>query len=92
MEQAFQGRSTDRNHVAIPMAVLASLVEPRGGAPVDLVLQKDGVGRLYYRVGMTYAPSDCPPPTEQGFSVTRVYEGADDAKDVLALIPTAPTA
>ncbi|MBK6693678.1 MAG: hypothetical protein IPG50_15940 [Myxococcales bacterium] len=83
MEQAFQGRSTDRNHVAIPMAVLASLVEPRGGAPVDLVLQKDGVGRLYYRVGMTYAPSDLrPPPTEQGFSVTRVYEGADDAKDV----------
>ena len=78
LEQTFQGRSTDRKKVTIPLSYLAELAQPQ-----DLVLQKDGTGRLYYRVGMQYAPADLrPPPMEQGFSVTRVYEPVDDPKDV----------
>jgi alpha-2-macroglobulin len=80
LEQTFQGRSTDRQHVAVPLSVLASLVTPRG---TDLVLQKDGAGRMYYRVGMSYAPSDLrPPPAEHGFSLTRLYEAVDAPSDV----------
>jgi hypothetical protein len=49
----------------------------------DLVLSKDGPGRLYYRVGMTYVPRDLrPAPVDQGFAVSRVYEPVDDPGDV----------
>lgn len=76
-EQAFKGRSGDRRQIDIPMKALAEV----GGG--DVVLEKTGTGRLYYRVGMTYAPSDLrPPPTEQGFTVSRRYEGVDDPADV----------
>ena len=44
-----------------------------GEAPVTI--QKEGAGRLYFRIGMQYAPADLrPPPTEQGFAVTRVFD------------------
>jgi uncharacterized protein YfaS (alpha-2-macroglobulin family) len=47
------------------------------------VLAKEGPGRLYYRVGMRYAPKDLRlPPTSQGFTVERAYEGVDDPADV----------
>lgn len=76
-EQKFVGRQTDRQHVDIPMAELFKL-----GAG-DLTIAKEGKGRLYYRVGMRYAPTDLTlPPSDHGFVVDRVYEGADDAKDV----------
>jgi uncharacterized protein YfaS (alpha-2-macroglobulin family) len=76
-EHAFKGRSTDRADVFVPMRYLAEI----GSA--NLTLQKDGPGRLYYRVGMDYAPADLrPPPIERGFVVSRVYEGADNAGDV----------
>jgi hypothetical protein len=46
-----------------------------GLGPRDLVLHKDGPGRLYYRIGLVYAPKDLVlKPEAQGFSVTRVYE------------------
>lgn len=76
-EQRFVGRQTDRQHVDIPMEDVFKL-----GAG-DLVIGKEGKGRLYYRVGMRYAPSDLIlPPSDHGFVVDRVYEGADDPKDV----------
>ncbi|MFI5006022.1 MAG: Ig-like domain-containing protein [Solirubrobacterales bacterium] len=75
-EQAFRGRSTDRRRVEVPMAAV----------PVDttdLILAKDGRGRLYYRIGMRYAPSSLRlDPADHGFTVERVYEGADDKADV----------
>ena len=53
------------------------------GKPQDLLLAKDGPGRLYYRVGMQYAPRDLRlPPADHGFVVSRVYEGADRPDDV----------
>jgi hypothetical protein len=76
-EHAFKGRGTDRHQIDVPMRALAEI----GGG--NVVVQKDGQGRLYYRVGMTYAPSDLrPPPAEHGFSVSRVYEHVDDPGDV----------
>lgn len=76
-EQRFVGRQTDRQHIDIPMPEVFKV-----GAG-DLVIAKEGKGRLYYRVGMRYAPSDLVlPPADHGFVVDRVYEGADDPKDV----------
>jgi len=44
---------------------------------------KDGPGRLYYRIGMDYAPTDLRmPPRDNGFTVEREYEAVDDKADV----------
>jgi alpha-2-macroglobulin len=49
----------------------------------DLTLSKDGTGRLYYRLGLRYAPESLSlEPLDRGFVVTRVYEGVDDPNDV----------
>ena len=78
-EHAFKGRTTERDRADIPMSFLAQA----GDKPQSFVVGKEGEGRMYYRVGMQYAPSDLrPPPIDRGFVVTRSYEGADDAKDV----------
>ena len=49
----------------------------------DLILSKDGPGRLYYRLGLRYAPTDLRlDPLDMGFIVQRMYEGVDDPNDV----------
>ncbi|HLM56938.1 MAG TPA: alpha-2-macroglobulin family protein, partial [Pyrinomonadaceae bacterium] len=53
-EQQFRGRSTDRKQFEVPMR---RLTEAPGGAQQNLTIQKEGAGRLYYRIGMQYAPS-----------------------------------
>ena len=74
---AFKGRSTDYFQINIPMKDVASHDKQA------LTIQKDGAGRLYYRVGMTYAPSSLKlDAADYGFVVERKYEGADDPKDV----------
>ncbi|HEX6737833.1 MAG TPA: DUF6049 family protein, partial [Vicinamibacteria bacterium] len=77
-EHAFRGRTTERHHVAIPMRALA-----QGGGKADLVLGKQGPGRLYYRLGMRYAPQSLTlAPSDHGFTVERRYQAVDDPKDV----------
>jgi hypothetical protein len=77
-EQQFRGRSTDRQEVQVPMRYLAN----QTGAQ-NFVLSKEGPGRLYYRIGMNYAPSDLNlKAADYGFTVERSYEGVDDPKDV----------
>ena len=77
-EHTFKGRTTERRHVEVPMKDVVA-----GGATKDLVIAKDGAGRLYYRVGMRYAPRDLRlPPSSNGFTVERVYEPVDKATDV----------
>jgi uncharacterized protein YfaS (alpha-2-macroglobulin family) len=74
-EHTHQGRSIDRQHTLVPMTEL-------GGNP-DIVLGKDGAGRLYYRLGLRYAPSDLTlQPRDEGFVVDRTYEAVDDPGDV----------
>lgn len=78
LDHPFRGRSVDRQHTEVPLGWLA-----KTGRKTSLTLQKDGKGRLYYRVGMQYAPADLrPPPAEHGFSVNRRYEGVDSPGDV----------
>ncbi len=77
-EQQFKGRSTDRQQINVPMRYLAE----QTGAQ-NLIITKDGAGRLYYRVGLNYAPSDLNlKPVDYGFTVERSYEAVDDPKDV----------
>jgi uncharacterized protein YfaS (alpha-2-macroglobulin family) len=79
-EQAFKGRTTDRQQLNLPMS---ALVERTSSAPADLTIAKQGAGRLYFRVGTRYAPSNLRlEAADYGFRVERVYEAVDDAKDV----------
>jgi uncharacterized protein YfaS (alpha-2-macroglobulin family) len=78
-DHAFRGRTTERAEVSIPMAWLAA--NPKSAQ--ELVLAKEGAGRLYYRLGMAYAPRDLAmPPRDNGFTVQREYEAVDDPADV----------
>jgi uncharacterized protein YfaS (alpha-2-macroglobulin family) len=73
---AFRGRTTERHHLLVPMTHLQE-------APSDLLLAKEGAGRLYYRVGLRYAPSGLVlDPLDRGFAVERAYEAVDDPRDV----------
>jgi alpha-2-macroglobulin len=77
-ERAFRGRSTDYFAIPIPMRDVAAHDKQ------DLTIQKDGAGRLYYRIGMTYAPASLKlDPADHGFVVERRYEGVDAAGDVV---------
>ena len=49
----------------------------------DLTLAREGEGRMYYRLGLRYAPEDLTlEPADRGFAVDRVYEAVDDPDDV----------
>ncbi|MFL6278036.1 MAG: alpha-2-macroglobulin family protein [Blastocatellia bacterium] len=77
-EHDFKGRTTERFNVTVPMRYLAETV-----ASQNVVLAKDGAGRLYYRIGMQYAPASLKlEPSEHGFTVERIYEAIDKADDV----------
>ena len=77
-QQQFRGRSTDRQQINVPMSYL---VEKEGTQ--NLALTKEGTGRLYYRIGMSYAPTNLKlKPADYGFTVERVYEAIDNPADV----------
>ena len=80
--RAFAGRSTDNVNLRVPMRYLqdASAAQDQ---EMRLVLQKEGQGRLYYRLGLRYAPADLRlDQADHGFTVARVYEAVDDPADV----------
>lgn len=77
-EQVFRGRSVDSNQLEIPMSFLVD----QGGTS-NLILDRQGAGRLYYRIGMKYAPKNLKlAPADYGFTVLRKYEAVDDPADV----------
>ncbi|HEY5926433.1 MAG TPA: alpha-2-macroglobulin family protein [Kofleriaceae bacterium] len=79
-EQSFVGRSGARAVSQLDWATLAP------GSTHDLVMAKSGPGRMYYRIGITYAPKQTNlPPLDAGFIVRRTYRAADDPKDVVQL-------
>jgi len=76
-EHTFSGRETDRSRVSIPMTDVVA------AGDTDLVLSKTGAGRMYYRIGLRYAPSDLTlEPLDRGFTVSRTYEAVDNPSDV----------
>jgi alpha-2-macroglobulin len=77
-EHTFKGRTTERARIDVPMSWLVE-----DDSTKDLVLAKDGPGRLYYRLGLKYAPKNLQlEPADRGFVVERAYESVDDAADV----------
>ncbi len=79
-DHAFRGRTTERSDVDVPMAALAD------SRTADLTVSKEGKGRLYYRIGMSYAPANLTlPAVDNGFTVERVYEAIDRPNDVRKL-------
>ena len=78
----FVGRTTETQQSFIPMDyLLATLAEP--GTTEDLIFGMEGAGRLYYRLGLSYAPDDLDlDPLDMGFTVQRSYESVDDPEDV----------
>ncbi|HKO42962.1 MAG TPA: alpha-2-macroglobulin family protein [Pyrinomonadaceae bacterium] len=77
-EQVFRGRSTDRQQINVPMSELAG----KNSQP-ELIVAKEGPGRLYYRLGMQYAPSNLSlKPADYGFVVQRSYEAIDKPEDL----------
>ncbi|MEJ7799465.1 MAG: alpha-2-macroglobulin family protein, partial [Ilumatobacter sp.] len=76
-ESTFQGRSTDRVSTVVPMQELIAAGDS------TIVVEKDGDGRLYYRLGVRYAPADLTVEArDEGFVVDRIYEAVNDPADV----------
>ncbi|KAL9643678.1 hypothetical protein ABK040_016130 [Willaertia magna] len=85
-EQVFKGRSKDENLVQIPMNLLVESnninQQDSNNNNSTLVISKEGQGRLYYRLGLSYAPTKLLlPPISYGFIVERTYEGIGQNKD-----------
>jgi uncharacterized protein YfaS (alpha-2-macroglobulin family) len=76
-EHAFTGRQTDRATIDIPTSELIA------AGDADVVLAKDGTGRMTYRIALRYAPADLQlDALDRGFTVARTYEAVDDPADV----------
>ncbi|MBI3929870.1 MAG: Ig-like domain-containing protein [Armatimonadetes bacterium] len=77
-EQPFRGREVDSRNLSIPMSYLS------GKGEQQLVLTRQGTGRLYYRIGMDYAPRSLKlEAADHGFAVERAYEAVDDPQEVI---------
>lgn len=77
-EQKFVGRTTDSRFVNVPMSYLQTQTTAQ-----NLILDKQGDGRLYYRIGLKYAPKNLNlAAADYGFEVTRKYEAIDNPADV----------
>jgi hypothetical protein len=91
-EHTYEGRTIERHETVIPMGYLVeesgereagSVDSPLAPRPSPLIISKEGEGRLYYRLGLRYAPTDLDlDPLEMGFVVQRRYEAVDNPADV----------
>jgi len=77
-EQAFVGHGSPRGSARVDWSTFAP------GSAHDVTLAKTGPGRMYYRVGITYAPKQTNlPALDAGFIVRRTYTAIDDPGDVV---------
>ncbi len=76
-DQTFAGRSTATNVIAIPTADVIA------GGDATVTVDREGAGRLYYRIGLRTAPTSLDlAALDRGFVVARSYEAVDDPADV----------
>jgi stringent starvation protein B len=69
-EARFHGRCATSTTVTVPLAAVMAAAPAATGAGV--LVHKQGPGRLYYRLGLKYAPRNPQqPPLSQGFLVER---------------------
>ena len=77
---AYEGRTTDRLQTLVPMSYLMDGTIKDSSS---LLISKEGAGRLYYRLGLSYSPTSLVmKPLDMGFTVQRSYEAVDNPKDV----------
>ncbi|MBN2716284.1 MAG: Ig-like domain-containing protein [Deltaproteobacteria bacterium] len=75
-DQLYRGRTTQSTLLEVPMNEVPT-------AEKNLIIEKSGSGRLYYRIGMNYAPQNLNlMPLDRGFTVTRQYESVENPEDV----------
>jgi alpha-2-macroglobulin len=78
-----KGRTTNAYTVNIPMKALVSPSSSGTSNNKNLIIQKDGSGRLYYRIALNYAPSSLQlNAVNYGFKVERTYVAVDDSSHV----------
>ncbi|HTH06270.1 MAG TPA: alpha-2-macroglobulin family protein, partial [Ilumatobacteraceae bacterium] len=76
-DHTFEGRETDTARMDLPMTDVMEVGDS------GIVIAKDGAGRLYYRIGLRYAPADLDlDALDRGFVVARTYEAVDDPGDL----------
>ena len=62
---------------------MSLLIERTAKAPANVTIDKAGAGRLYFRIGTRYAPSNLKlAAADYGFQIERKYEAIDDPSDV----------
>ncbi len=72
LDQRFKGREMATRTSFTDMATILNLPKEPGQALLPVVLQRQGTGRLYYRLGAEWAPAQADlPARDQGFVVTR---------------------
>jgi len=77
-EAEFKGRSIDAQQINIPMSFLLE-----GPEEQPLIVEKQGKGRLYYRLAMNYAPENLElEAADYGFKVSRTYSPMENPDDV----------
>ncbi len=77
-EHPYRGRTTERQHLSVPMT---TVLDHAPSAP--LVIDKEGPGRLYYRMALSYAPTSLTlDPLERGFTLSRSYRAVSDTDTV----------
>lgn len=92
-EQEFVGRSKDEKLLKIPMSYLvegnfnsagsSSSLTTNNSQSKTLIISKQGEGRLYYRIGMDYAPkNNVLEALDYGFQVERNYEHVTQSEHV----------
>ncbi|MBK9072953.1 MAG: hypothetical protein IPL79_18430 [Myxococcales bacterium] len=79
VEQKFAGRQLETRRALLPWTELGA-----DARQLDIAIAKEGAGRLYYRLGIRYAPqSSVTAAAAAGFVVERTYAAIDDAADVV---------
>jgi uncharacterized protein YfaS (alpha-2-macroglobulin family) len=74
----FSGRSTVAQHLHLAMPELLARVA--GAATTDLVVSRQGTGRLYYTARLQYQSAEAPAPVNRGIGLRRRYQrSASDA-------------
>ena len=82
-QHQYKGRTTNTYTVNIPMKVLVSPSSSSASESKNLIMQKDGSGRLYYRIALNYAPSSLQlNAVNYGFKVERTYVAVDDSSHI----------
>ena len=73
----FKGRTSEKAEKNLPITDLMNLT-----GPTELVFNKLGDGRLYYRTRLTYASTITPlPPLEEGFTIFKKLAHYDKSKN-----------